>query len=140
MPVWAGTSPASSALVRLRNEQPTLVAGLQGLTNDQMSVTVRASQAAGQQAVEPAALCELRLSGADHEGIVHKVSAYLAAQFINVEMMETEVVHAPITATPLFQMQARIKVPSGISLDALTADLQRIGDELGVDIELTPMV
>ena len=37
-------------------------------------------------------------------------------------------------------MKARIKVPSGISLDALTADLQRIGDELGVDIELTPMV
>lgn len=132
-----------AGIVRISAPQertPDLTAALQALANDQMSVTVKASHAETQPASEPAALCELKLSGADHEGIVHKVSAYLAARFINVEMMETEVLPAPITATPLFQMHARLKVPAAIALDVLAAELQRIGDELGVDIELTPTV
>lgn len=113
-----------------------LTAALISLGHDQMTVTVKKGQP--RTSSEPAGytLAELRLSGADHEGIVHKVAAFLASRHINVETMETEVVLAPVSATPLFQMEARVKIPPGISLRDLDADLQRIGDELGVDMVL----
>jgi glycine cleavage system regulatory protein len=69
---------------------------------------------------------------------VHTVSRYLVDQGINVEEMETQVVPAPMSASPLFQMEARIKVPPRLSLADLDANLQRIGEELGVDIEVSP--
>ena len=81
-------------------------------------------------------LYALHLTGADHEGIVHKVSAYLAAQGINVESMETKVTRAPMSAAPLFRMDAVIKVPLELSLDELDSSLQQIGESLGVDIDI----
>ena len=112
-----------------------LAAALQALADEQMTVVVKPTQAAGDVSAS-GTLYELQLTGADHEGIVHKVSAYLASQGINVEAMETEVVLAPVSATPLFQMEAQIHVPSRLPLAELQGNLARIGDELGVDIEV----
>ncbi len=114
-----------------------LVAALRALADEQMTVVVKPTQPAA-DASAGGTLYDLRLTGADHEGIVHKVSAYLAGQGINVEAMETEVVPAPVTATPLFQMEAQIKVPARLTLADLQGNLARIGDELGVDIEVRP--
>lgn len=112
-----------------------LAAALRVLADEQMTVVVKVTQPAA-DASASGTLYELRLTGADHEGIVHKVSAYLASQGINVEAMETEVVPAPVTATPLFQMEAQINVPPGLTVTELRGNLDRIGDELGVDIEV----
>ncbi len=112
-----------------------LAAALRGLADQQLTVVVKPTQPADDVAAG-GLLYELRLTGADHEGIVHKVSAYLARQGINVEAMETDVVPAPVTATPLFQMEAQIKVPAQLTLAELRGNLDRIGDELGVDIEV----
>ncbi len=112
-----------------------LAAALRGLADQQLTVMVKPTQSTDEVAAG-GLLYELRLTGADHEGIVHKVSAYLASQRINVEAMETDVVPAPVTATPLFQMEAQIKVPTQLTLAELRGNLDRIGDELGVDIEV----
>ena len=80
----------------------------------------------------------MRLSGADHEGIVHDVTGYLAGQEINVESMETEVVLAPMSGSSLFHMQAQLKIPPAVSLPELDTNLQRIAEELGVDIHVRP--
>ncbi len=112
-----------------------LGAALRAMADDQMAVVVKPTHPAA-EASASGRLYELRLTGADHEGIVHKVSAYLASQGINVEAMETEVVLAPVSATPLFQMEAQIQVPSRLPLTELQGNLNRIGDELGVDIEV----
>jgi glycine cleavage system regulatory protein len=116
-----------------------LAAALRALAHEQMTVLVKPTQPAAGGALPSGTLYELRLTGADHEGIVHKVSAYLASQGINVEAMETEVVPAPISATPLFQMEAQINVPPRLTLADLQGDLDRIGDDLGVDIEVDRM-
>jgi glycine cleavage system regulatory protein len=114
-----------------------LAAALRALSREQMTVVVKPTQpAAG--SVADGSLYHLRLTGADHEGIVHKVSAYLAGQGINVEAMETDVVPAPVSATPLFQMEAQIKVPARLTLADLQGNLEEIGDGLGVDIQVTP--
>jgi glycine cleavage system regulatory protein len=111
-----------------------LAAALRALADDQMTVAVKVTQPAAPEPLAGYALCDLRLSGADHEGIVHTVAAYLASHGVNVEAMETEVVPAPVSASPLFQMQAQIKVPPQLPLAELNANLDRIGEELGVDL------
>ena len=115
-----------------------LADALQSLADDQMTVVVRVGKSAASSSQETSSLYELRLTGADHEGIVHKVAHYLAHQGINVETMETEVAPAPISASPLFRMMARIKAPPDQSLAELNAHLDRIGEELGVDIDVAP--
>jgi glycine cleavage system regulatory protein len=64
------------------------------------------------------------------------VASYLAEQGVNVENMETEVSRAPVSASPLFQMEARIKVPADLPVAELRTSLAHIGEELGVDIEV----
>jgi glycine cleavage system regulatory protein len=115
-----------------------LADALKALTNNEMSVVVKSTRLGEPDPRKDHSLCELRLVGADHEGIVHKVASHLARQGINVEQMETEVVPAPISASPLFHMEARIDVPPSVSIADLKSQLSRIGEELGVDIELAP--
>ncbi len=115
----------------------SLIQALQALNGEQMTVVVKTTDVACPESPPGFALLELHLTGADHEGIVHKVAAYLVDHGINVETMETEVVRAPISAAPLFQMDALIRVPSDLAVEPFKEDLTRIGDELGVDIELT---
>ncbi len=74
--------------------------------------------------------------GADHEGIVYAVAAYLAKNQIQVEEMNTQVNPAPVTGTPLFSMWAEVQVPPGVKLAALRENLQHLGDDLGVDIDI----
>lgn len=76
------------------------------------------------------------LEGADHEGIVYKVAQLLRDRSINIQSMETEVVHAPETGTPLFKMQATIAVPSAIRKPDLENELNRIGEEELVTIQV----
>jgi glycine cleavage system regulatory protein len=106
------------------------------LSNEETTVAVKATRADDPAVRTPHSLYELHLAGADHEGIVHKVSAFLAAQGINVESMETKVVRAPMSAAPLFCMDAVIKVPPDLPLSELDSSLQQIGESLGVDIDI----
>lgn len=115
-----------------------LTRSLQGLADEHTAILVKTSEAAPATMAGGDRLCHLHLAGADHEGIVHKVSSYLASQNINVETMETGIVPAPMSAAPVFQMEATIKVPASLELATLAANLGEIGDQLGVDITVEP--
>jgi glycine cleavage system transcriptional repressor len=78
----------------------------------------------------------LRVNGADHLGIVHAVSRYLAEQGINIERMDTAVEEAPMSGAPLFSMAARVYVPDGITPEAFAAALEELGHQLAVDTEV----
>lgn len=79
---------------------------------------------------------ELSISGADHEGIVHSIAEYLAAQGVNIEELSTNVTNAPISGTPLFSMRSIVEVPRRLRTPKLRDKLAKIADEQGVDIEL----
>jgi glycine cleavage system regulatory protein len=119
-----------------REQAEGLAEALRALADDEFTVGIKIAEQAESATSGVDALCELRLAGADHEGIVHRISGYLAEQGVNVENMETEVSPAPVSASPLFHMEARIKVPATVSVSELRASLTHIGEELGVDIEL----
>ena len=67
------------------------------------------------------------------------MSAYLAKQGINVEAMETGVVSAPMSATPLFHMEAQLNVPPSLTIDELRENLLLIAEQLGVSIDVVPV-
>jgi glycine cleavage system transcriptional repressor len=84
--------------------------------------------------------CAITVIGADHMGIIHQVSAYLAEQGINVETMTTEVVAAPMSGSPLFTMSAVVRIPPQLEVGDLREALEFIGDEMGVDTKVFPHV
>jgi glycine cleavage system transcriptional repressor len=87
-----------------------------------------------------ATTCAITVLGADHMGIIHQVSRYLAEQGISVETMTTEVVAAPMSGSPLFTMSAVVKVPPQLGVDDLREALEFIGGETGVDTKVFPNV
>jgi glycine cleavage system regulatory protein len=112
-----------------------LARSLQDLADPPMTVSVKVTQPPS-TSVTGLRHYRFRLTGADHEGIVHTVAAFLASQGINVEDMETDVVAAPVTASPLFCMVAQLQVPQSLTDEHLRANLEEIADREGVDIEI----
>lgn len=81
---------------------------------------------------------QVQVSGADHEGIVHNIAFHLAEHGINIETMDTNMVKAPMSGTPLFTMTAVVLVPPQLPFHDLEDDLEIIGDNMNVDIEIAP--
>jgi glycine cleavage system regulatory protein len=123
-----------------------LGAALEGLSARGLAVSVRGTdpagpdRAAGRAASRSAGAVpyEIRVTGADHEGIVHGIAEKLAARGINIEDLATGVVPAPVTGTPLFTMRALVAVPADVRTRALREEMDRLADDLGVEIEVRP--
>lgn len=109
---------------------------LQALEKDGISVTTRETRPVSSDKYNSYALCEIFLRGADHEGIVHSFSSQLRDKDINIQSVHTEVISAPVTAAPLFCMNATILVPPSLKVEDLRKELEKIADAQGVDIEL----
>ena len=116
----------------------SLTSDLLNLDRDEMSILVKQTKSPDASSQVEPTLYELHLTGADHEGIVHEVAAYLADQGVNLESMETKITPAPMSATPTFHMQAQLCIGSAQQLTKLAGQLQRMGDQMGADIEIRP--
>ena len=81
---------------------------------------------------------QVEVHGADHEGIIHNIAQYLAAHQVNIETMDTNMVKAPMSGTPLFLMNAIVLVPPDLSFHAIQDELEMVGDNLNVDIHFKP--
>ena len=79
---------------------------------------------------------QINLNGADNEGIVKVLSKYLAEKSINILEMETHITQAPISGTPLFNLNAFISIPNDIEEKVIQSDLSQIAQKLGVEIHL----
>ena len=77
---------------------------------------------------------QLDVIGQDRPGIVRAITHILAAQNINIEELTTNVVSGSFSGEMLFQAEARLRVPDEVELAVLQRDLERLGDELMVDI------
>lgn len=81
---------------------------------------------------------QVEVTGADNEGIIHDLTRYLSEHNINIETMDTDVIKAPMSGTPLFRMAGIIVVPPELSYSELKDALADIGDELGIDTAVSP--
>ncbi len=81
----------------------------------------------------------LSLVGNDRPGIIKEISRALAAQHVNVEELATQCSSAPMSGELLFNAQAVLKVPANLDLDALQSELERLADDLIVEITLAKL-
>ncbi len=115
---------------------PALEKDLAKLQTEGISATARRTEILDPNRFAGYGNFEIFLKGADHEGIVHKVSSFLHDLSINIQSVETTVVAAPVTGSPLFQMSALVLVPPTIAAADLKKKLDAIADQETVDIEL----
>jgi glycine cleavage system transcriptional repressor len=76
--------------------------------------------------------------GVDHPGIVHAVTARLAAREVNVTDLETRLIGEGGQAG-LYAMVLEVALPAGMEPDALRAMLDEVGAEQGVDVTVRPL-
>lgn len=78
------------------------------------------------------------LVGQDRPGIVHQVTAVLSGLEVNIETFETHIAAEPHSGAPLFHLEARLRLPSGLTAEEVQGALEAISAEVMVDISLAP--
>jgi glycine cleavage system regulatory protein len=111
-----------------------LIRALDELGSRGLRVTVQATEPAPSVA-ETRAL-RLELIGQDRPGIIRQLSHVLAERRVNVDELDTNVTSAPMSGEPLFRARASLRVPSSVPLEELRETLEKIANELMVDLSL----
>jgi glycine cleavage system regulatory protein len=78
----------------------------------------------------------LDLIGTDRAGIVREITDVLAAHSVNIDTLRTETRDAPMSGGRLFEASAVLEVPAAADLGALRVALEKLANELMVDIAL----
>jgi glycine cleavage system regulatory protein len=83
-----------------------------------------------------ARLLQLELTGQDREGIVREVASVLAERGVNIVELSTEAQSAPMSGEKMFRARAHLRCPPALAMAELRAALERLSNELLVDLEL----
>jgi glycine cleavage system regulatory protein len=78
------------------------------------------------------------LVGQDRPGIVNQVTAVLSGLGANIETFKTWISTEPHSGIPLFNMEARLRLPPELQVERVQSGLENISAEIMVDISLTP--
>ena len=141
---WAGSRMASLAgqfagIVHFQvpdeNVDP-LTQAFRSLDSSGLHVFVTIADAAAAPAAQR--IVRLELVGNDRPGIVRDLSGALVRCGVSIEELHTEFVSAPMSADPLFKVNALLAVPATLSDAALKHELETLATELMVDFELEP--
>ena len=73
----------------------------------------------------------------DHEGIIHAISEALSNMKVNIVTASTTSYPAPISGTPLFQMEMAIDVPKDLDLAAVRQQMDLVARNQHADIEIS---
>ena len=111
--------------------EESLVVALQAIK--ELSITTKGTEP---NTVIAGENCQISLSGADNEGIVKVLSKYLEEKSINIIEMDTHISQAPISGSPLFNLNASVSIPGEVDGRDIQSDLSQIAQELGVEIHL----
>ncbi len=105
-----------------------------------LAVQAKRTQAPGTSAPLENIPYELTAYSMDHPGIVQRLTQFLAGRAINVRALETRVTHAATTGLPLFSLYATIEVPAKEKMTTLRRELETLGANENIDIEVRPVV
>ena len=93
---------------------------------------------AGVVALEGGEILRVNIVGQDRPGIVNQVTAALSSLAANIEDFETWITAEPHSGRPLFHLDARLRLPPGLTANAVQEALEEISGEIMVDIDLSP--
>jgi glycine cleavage system regulatory protein len=77
----------------------------------------------------------LKVVGNDRPGIVRDVTSVVAANGVNIEELTTGVLSGSFSGETLFKVTASLRAPNTAAVDAMREGLERLGNELMVDIQ-----
>jgi glycine cleavage system regulatory protein len=80
----------------------------------------------------------LEVVGNDRPGIVRDVTQVLAECGVNIEELTTDVGSASFSGETMFKAVAVLRAPSPEAVEAARAGLERLGNELMVDVQAVP--
>jgi glycine cleavage system regulatory protein len=104
---------------------------------DAQGLEVRIAPASEEAGAAGEAL-QFSLVGQDRPGIVRQVTAVLSGLDVNIEAFDTNISAEPQTGAPLFHIEARLRLPSGLPAARVQAALEAISGEIMVDIAVMP--
>ena len=141
---WAGSRMAGLAgqfagIVHFEvpeNQLEPLAAALRALASENLVIVI----AEGDGVAEPTTqrMVQLELVGNDRPGIVRDFSGCLARRGVSIEELHTEFESAPMSADPLFKVNALLAVPAELSDAELKRELEGLATEMMVDFEFDP--
>lgn len=114
-------------------ELKTTLSGLKGLK-------VSVETASSQKSAMTGRRLSLSLVGHDRIGIVREVSQVLASHAVNVEDLQTRTSSAPMSAEILFHCEAELTAAPDFNARELKAALEKLSDDLMVEIKLGEML
>ena len=141
-----GGSWLESRMARLAGQFAgiVLVQAPESLLDDLHRLESQGLRIAAQSATDSAlagATAEPRLAlevvGNDRPGIVRDIAQILATSGINIEELTTGVASGSFSGEPLFRVTAQVRAPNQAAVDAMRTGLERLGNELMVDIQPT---
>ena len=115
------------------SEADQLISALDGIS-DQLTLVIE--RANSDVEIESPQTVELNLIGNDRPGIIREFSHALASLSVNVEQLSTECISAPMSSDMLFKAKANLKVPVGLELELLQREIERLADDLIVEVHL----
>jgi len=126
---------AGIVLVAVPDDQyDALVADLLVLRDQGLQIVIeRTDEPAARETVR----LQLDLLGADRPGIIADISAALAAEGVSIDELSTDVRDAPMSGGTLFEASAVLEAPKTSSTESLSAMLEKLADELMVEIRLS---
>lgn len=72
--------------------------------------------------------------GNDRPGIVREVTGTLVDRGLSIDRFTSRTLDAPMAGGTLFEASVSVRVPTGVELADVTADLERLAGEIQVDI------
>jgi glycine cleavage system regulatory protein len=125
---FAGVVQVSVPIERVEELRDSLH-GLDGL----MSIVVHPGSDPARPADEPRHL-SVQVLGNDRPGIVREISGVLKTHALSIESMTSQTRDAAMAGGRLFEAAVVATIPASADPDALRADLERIANDLQVDI------
>lgn len=124
-----------AGIVRVSLPEPALP-GLRAALAALPGLRVTADEAGGSGDKGERRRLKLALVGHDRIGIVREVAQVLARHAVNVEDFSTHTASAPMSADLLFHASAELTAAPTLNALALIDDLERLSNDLMVDINL----
>lgn len=125
-------------LISGEGDQLARIAGACRVIEADTGLTIATKTPALRAAAQAFLPYKLTASCMDHPGIVYKISNVLSNLGVNIEAMETKTYAAPISGTPIFQLEAELAVPTRTNVNHLRERFAEIQREENIDIDLTP--
>jgi glycine cleavage system regulatory protein len=126
-----------AGVLRAEVPAPKVATVIQALGRlESRGLKIVAEEATGKEGARDQRTMELELVGLDRPGIVREISQLLAQHGVNVEELTTDRSSAPMSGEMLFRARARVHVPGDADLARLRSGLERLANDLVVEIRL----